>query len=76
VDPRIEEERRRHVQALRRRRDNSAVERTLAELEASARGDVNLLPPLLAAVKAYATIGEMCTRLRRVFGEHREIITV
>jgi methylmalonyl-CoA mutase N-terminal domain/subunit len=76
VDPRIEEERRGHVQALRRRRDNSAVERTLAELEASARGDVNLLPPLLAAVKAYATIGEMCTRLRRVFGEHREIITV
>ncbi|MGH7387097.1 MAG: acyl-CoA mutase large subunit family protein [Candidatus Methylomirabilales bacterium] len=76
VDPRIEEERRRHVQELRRRRDNSAVERTLAELEASARGDVNLLPALLAAVKAYATIGEMCTRLRRVFGEHREIITV
>ena len=76
VDARIEEERRRHVHELRRRRDNSVVERTLAELEASARGDVNLLPPLLAAVKAYATIGEMCTRLRRVFGEHREIITV
>ncbi len=76
VDPRIEEERRRHVQELRRRRDNSAVERTLAELEASARGDVNLLPALLAAVKAYATIGEICTRLRRVFGEHQEVITV
>jgi len=76
VDARIEEERRRHVHELRRRRDNSVVERTLAELEASARGDVNLLPPLLAAVKAYATIGEICTRLRRVFGEHREIITV
>jgi len=76
VDPRMEEERRRHVQELRRRRDNSAVERTLAELEASARGDVNLLPALLAAVKAYATIGEICTRLRRVFGEHQEVITV
>ena len=76
VDPRIEEERRRHLQELRWRRDNGAVERTLAELEASARGDANLLPPILAAVKAYATIGEICTRLRRVFGEHREIITV
>ena len=48
----------------------------MAELEASARGDANLLPPILAAVKAYATIGEICSVLRRVFGEHREIITV
>ncbi len=76
VDPRIEDERRRHLQELRRRRDNRAVERTLAELEGAARGDANLLPPILAAVKTYATIGEICTVLRGVFGEHRETITV
>ncbi|MEE8510074.1 MAG: methylmalonyl-CoA mutase family protein, partial [candidate division NC10 bacterium] len=57
VDARIDEERQRELQELRRRRDNSAVERTLAELDAAARGDANLLPPILAAVKAYATIG-------------------
>lgn len=76
VDPRIEEERRQHLKALRQRRDQRAVERTLAELEAAARGDANLLPCILAAVKAYATIGEICNVLRTVFGEHREIITV
>lgn len=76
VDPRIEEERRQHLKALRQRRDQRAVERTLAELEAAARGDANLLPLILAAVKAYATIGEICNVLRTVFGEHREIITV
>jgi methylmalonyl-CoA mutase N-terminal domain/subunit len=76
VDPRIEEERRTHLQELRQRRDNRAVERTLAELDAAARGDANLLPPILAAVKAYATIGEICNVLRTVFGEHREVVTV
>ena len=76
VDTRIDEERQRELQELRRRRDNSAVERTLAELDAAARGDANLLPPILAAVKAYATIGEISHVLRQVFGEHREIITV
>ena len=76
VDPRIEEERRRKLQQLRHRRDDKTVERTLADLETSGRGDINLIPPILEAVKAYATIGEICTVLRRVFGEHREIITV
>lgn len=76
VDPRIEEERRKHLEGLRQRRDNRAVERALADLDAAARADANLLPPILAAVRAYATIGEICNVLRGVFGEHREIITV
>ncbi|MFQ5961255.1 MAG: methylmalonyl-CoA mutase family protein, partial [Candidatus Methylomirabilales bacterium] len=76
VDPRIEDERRRALEDLRRRRDTREVERTLAELDAAARGTGNLIPPILAAVKAYATIGEICNVLRAVFGEHRETITV
>ena len=76
VDPRIEEERQRYLQDLRQRRDNRAVDRTLAALDAAARGDANLLPLILAAVKAYATIGEICTVLRGIFGEHREVVTV
>ena len=76
VDPRIEEERQGYLQDLRQRRDNRAVERSLAALDAAARGDANLLPLILAAVKAYATIGEICNVLRGVFGEHRETVTV
>ena len=45
-------------------------------LEDSARGDVNLMPVIIEAVKAYATVGEICDRLRTVWGEHRELITV
>ena len=45
-------------------------------LEECARGEENLMPPMIEAVKAYATVGEVCDRLRSVWGEHRELITV
>ena len=45
-------------------------------LEAAARGDGNLMPPILEAVRAYATVGEISDRLRVAWGEHRELITV
>jgi methylmalonyl-CoA mutase N-terminal domain/subunit len=59
------------VQRLRAQRDNSAVKVALARLHDAARGDENLMPPILAAVKAYATLGEICGELRTVFGEYR-----
>jgi len=40
------------------------------------RGDVNLMPAIVEAVAAYATIGEMCGVLRRVYGEYREPLAV
>jgi methylmalonyl-CoA mutase N-terminal domain/subunit len=76
VDQSIEAGRRRALGEVRGRRDQRAVGRTLADLEAAARADANLVPFILAAVKAYATIGEICRVLRQVFGEHRETITV
>ncbi|MFQ6024788.1 MAG: methylmalonyl-CoA mutase, partial [Acidiferrobacterales bacterium] len=76
VDPQIEEARRRHLEEIRRRRDNGAVERALKDLDQAARSDANLIPLILAAVKSYATIGEICQLLRQVFGEHQEIVTV
>ena len=51
-------------------------EATMARLEECARGQENLLPPMIEAVKAYATVGEICDRLRGVWGEHRELITI
>jgi methylmalonyl-CoA mutase N-terminal domain/subunit len=57
---------------LRRTRDQSAVHRTLAALQDAARGTDNLMPPMLDAVRAYATLGEMCDALREVWGEYEE----
>ena len=56
---------------LRRTRDNRAVAAALRDLERAAKGSDNLMPPLLAAVRAYATLGEMMGVLREVFGEYR-----
>jgi methylmalonyl-CoA mutase N-terminal domain/subunit len=57
------------LEALRRERDNEAVSQSLEKLAAEARGEGNLMYPILEAVRAYATIGEICTVLRREFGE-------
>jgi methylmalonyl-CoA mutase N-terminal domain/subunit len=72
LDPALEKaqvERLRQVKASRNH--NQAVAR-LDELEQAARGDENLLPHILAAAGAYATVGEISDRLRSVFGEYRE----
>jgi len=56
---------------VRAERDGARVEGTLRALEEAARGTANLLPPILSAVEAYATIGELCARLERVFGRYK-----
>jgi methylmalonyl-CoA mutase, N-terminal domain len=58
---------------LRQTRDAAAVERTLGRLRAAAQTDDNLMPPILDAVRAYATVGEMCDALRDVWGEYEEV---
>ena len=65
---------RRHIDKLnqvRRTRDQQAVAEKLRALEQAARGSDNLMPPLLEAVKAYATLGEMMGVFREVFGEYQ-----
>jgi len=57
---------------VRAQRDASAVTRALTALEAAARNDTNLMPLILDAVQAYASVGEICDALRRVFGEYEE----
>lgn len=70
VDPAVGELQKQKLAALRARRDNQAVAAALDELEQVARGDENLMPAIFKAVKAYATLGEICGRLRNVFGEY------
>ena len=71
---------RRHLDRLARvraERDASAHAAAMTRLEDEARrGDVNLMPAIMEAVGAYATIGEMCGVLRRVYGEYREPLAV
>jgi methylmalonyl-CoA mutase N-terminal domain/subunit len=57
---------------LRRERDGAAVARGLARLREAARGTENLMEPIIEAVRAYATLGEMAGALREVWGEHKE----
>jgi methylmalonyl-CoA mutase N-terminal domain/subunit len=59
------------VRKLRSERDDAAVKTALARLNEAARGEDNLMEPILAAVKSYATLGEICGEMRAVFGEYR-----
>jgi methylmalonyl-CoA mutase, N-terminal domain len=73
IDPALEEKQIRRVQALRARRDSGAVESALGRLkEDAAHEDRNLMPAIVEASKAYATMGEMCDTLRSVWGVWRE----
>jgi methylmalonyl-CoA mutase N-terminal domain/subunit len=75
-----ETQERRHLDRLARvraERDGSAHAAAMNRLEDEARrGDVNLMPAIMQAVEAYATIGEMCGVLRKVYGEYREPLAV
>jgi methylmalonyl-CoA mutase, N-terminal domain len=57
---------------IRRERDDGAARAALARLTDEARGRVNLMPAIMEAVKAYATLGEICQAMKTVFGEHKE----
>jgi methylmalonyl-CoA mutase N-terminal domain/subunit len=69
------------LRALRKTRDNEDVEHRLDQLRRAAssatrEGGPNLMPPLLDAVRAYATLGEICDALREVFGTYEERPTI
>jgi methylmalonyl-CoA mutase N-terminal domain/subunit len=74
-----EEATRRQIDRLhkvRAERDAATVTRALDALEEAARGDANLMPLILDAVQAYASVGEVCDRLRNAFGEYEENTTL
>ena len=71
VDRRLVDEQLSRLEHHRRERDPEAVASAIAGLKAACEGHVNLLPPILEAVRAYATLGEICGAMREVFGEYR-----
>jgi methylmalonyl-CoA mutase, N-terminal domain len=64
------------LNALRAKRDSARARSALAELQRRAATTKNLLPAILTAVEAYATIGEISDALRRVFGEYQESVVI
>jgi methylmalonyl-CoA mutase N-terminal domain/subunit len=71
VDPRIEENQRRRLAAVRQRRDNTRVTDLLSQLETAARGRENLMPVFVACVENDVTLGEICGVLRNLWGEYQ-----
>lgn len=76
VDPIVGELQKKKLQELRDERDNGEVNSALKALKDAAKGNDNLMPLILDAVKAYATLGEVCGVLREVFGEYQQSIVL
>ena len=72
IDPALETQQIERVRALRDTRDPQQWKQTIDDVRNAARGTANLLPPIIAAVEAHATVGEIANTLREVFGEHQE----
>ncbi len=70
IDPAAERRQVERLAEMRRRRDAGRLTAALAAVEQAAGGDDNLMPPILDAVRAEATVGEIADALRQVFGEH------
>jgi methylmalonyl-CoA mutase N-terminal domain/subunit len=72
IKPEVEQYQKEKLSRVKKERDNGKVKQTLAVLKKAAQGTENVVPPILEAVKAYATIGEISDTLREVFGEYKE----
>jgi methylmalonyl-CoA mutase N-terminal domain/subunit len=72
VDPSVRVVQSERLRNLRDKRDNEKVKKSLNALKSTAEGNGNLMVPIIDAVKAYATLGEICDELRAVFGEYQQ----
>ncbi len=76
IDPALEPKQIERVRALRVRRDAGPWKSAVAAVEDAARAGENVMPRILEAVEAYATVGEISDAMRRVFGEYREAVVI
>ncbi len=72
IDPATEEAQKRRVQKVRAERNAEATMKALADVESAAKSGENLMPRIIAAVEAYATLGEIADAMRNVFGEYQD----
>ncbi len=76
IDPGLESKQVERLRALRARRDPGPWKDALKQVEDAARSGANLMPRILRAVEAYATVGEISDTLRKVFGEYKEAVVI
>ncbi len=76
VEPAVKASQEAKLKQLKAQRENTAVVEALARLKGCAKGTDNLMPPIMEAVKCYATLGEVCDTLRAVFGEYTAVSTL
>lgn len=76
VDASVGENQIKKLREMKEKRDNARVKTTLDAVREGAKGDANLMPLILDAVRAYATEGEICGVLREVFGEYQENVVL
>lgn len=76
IDEQIEKDQIARLRSVRERRDQPTADAALDAIEEAARGTENLIPRILTAVEAHATVGEISNRLRSVWGEYRESVTL
>jgi methylmalonyl-CoA mutase N-terminal domain/subunit len=76
VDPAVRNQQIERLQKLKAARNDESVKNALAALDRGARGEENLMPLILEAVRSYSTLGEICDVLRGVFGEYQAINTL
>jgi methylmalonyl-CoA mutase N-terminal domain/subunit len=76
IDPALEAKQVERVRALRAKRDAALVKAALASVEEAARSGGNVMPRIVTAVEACATVGEISDAMRRVFGEYKEAVVI
>ncbi|MEA3391359.1 MAG: methylmalonyl-CoA mutase family protein [Candidatus Marinimicrobia bacterium] len=76
VDRRIQQEQIKRIKDLKSRRDNNEVKKSLEKLKIACQGNDSLMPYIVASVRVYATLGEICNVMRDIFGEYKENIVV
>lgn len=76
IDIKVQEEQIKFLKKIRSERNNSEVNKNLSVLKKAAEGSDNLMPPILEAVRNYASIGEICNTMRSVFGEYKEHVVI
>ena len=76
VDPSVGAQQRERIEALKASRDEARVTAALSAVRAACEGSDNVMPPILEAVRAYATLGEICGVMREVFGEYQQSVSL
>ncbi|MEJ2616126.1 MAG: methylmalonyl-CoA mutase family protein [Ignavibacteriaceae bacterium] len=76
IDMKIQNEQIKFLNKIKNERDNKEVTKKINELKNAAQGSDNLMPFILNAVKAYASVGEICNSMREVFGEYKENVVI